>query len=184
MKSKNQPAKGTQTIDVARLHSPHPRIRAADWRSPLVRRLLSEAPYRDGEAVVTDSYKDEAGVETNGGLTLKWVGLGHDVTLCDNTYQAPVLTEFAALGLACILTHLRAKLEITEVTRRGERVDYWLGDKEFVLEVSGTHGGSLETLCKDKTDQLRLNPFEKDGYVCVAEFKSALARLWYCGVSP
>ena len=52
--------------------------------------------------------------------------LREDFTRCVNTYQAPILTEFATLGIACLLTHARLNSQITEVTRRGERVDYWI----------------------------------------------------------
>jgi hypothetical protein len=171
-------------VDIARLHVAHPRIRAADWRSPLVRRLLNKQPYRDGSKLIGDSFRCPEGTESENQLSLTWSGLEEDVALTDNTYQEPVITEFATLGLACILTSRRTGLQITEVTRRGERVDYWLGDKEYVLEVSGTQSGSLEKLYETKAQQLSENPFEKSGYVCVAEYKGLRARLWYCGAKP
>lgn len=96
-----------------------------------------------------------------------------------NTYQDPVITEFATLGLSCILLHERASLEITEVCRRGEKVDYWLGDRELLLEVSGQAAGNLESLRDQKAMQLRANPFEKPGFVCVANYTQRQAYLLY-----
>ena len=38
----------------------------------------------------------------------------------------------------------------------------------------------LEALCETKaTEQLRVNPLGKDGFVCVARFRNPAARLWY-----
>ena len=119
-------------------------------------------------------------VLSNSTIHLTWSGLCEDYDLCMNTYQAPVITEFASLAMACILCKLRAGIEITEVTRRGEKVDYWLGDRELLLEVSGTQSGNVEALCALKArEQLTKNPFRKDGYVCACTFDEPEARLWF-----
>lgn len=162
------------------LHKRHPHIRAEDWRSPLIARLTDEAKYSDGNAELTASYRGKGAVAVDGPLSLSWSGLRDDYDRCINTYQAPVLTEFAALGMACVLVSERAGMEITEVTKRGEKVDYWLGDRELLLEVSGTGSGDLAALCEAKAkDQLQQNPFNKDGFVCVSRFAAPAARLWY-----
>jgi hypothetical protein len=70
-------------------------------------------------------------------------------------------------------------LEITEVTRRGHKADYWLGNREALLEVSGQQEGNLEALCDAKSAQLRANPFGKSGFVCVAIYRHACCRLWF-----
>lgn len=125
------------------------------------------------------SYRDEKGHLSEAEVTLAWSGLESDYTKCIKTYQGATLTEFAALAVACILCHER-NLEITEVTRRGEKVDYWLGERESLLEVSGTRDGDLEQLCDRKaTQQLLRNPFGKAGFVCVARFERPAARLWH-----
>lgn len=99
---------------------------------------------------------------------LVWTGLEKDYNQVINTYQEPVITEFATLGLACILVTRLTGLEITEGTRRGDRADYWLGNKEYLLEVSGQQQGSLDALCTDKAEQLLDNPYSKPDYVrCV-----------------
>ncbi len=167
-------------IRVEILHEAHPRIRAQDWRSPLVAQLIGGARYSDGTGEFLASFRPAGAGATNSSIHLIWAGLGDDYDLCINTYQRPVLTEFAALAVACILCQYRAGLEITEVTRRGEKVDYWLGDRELLLEVSGTQSGNLENLCASKsTEQLQKNPFRKDGYVCVSRFAEPEARLWF-----
>jgi len=164
--------------DVTRLHEHHPRLRAADWRSPLVRRLLDSDRYRDGQKAVETLYRaaenNEAAVS---GCLLHWNGLTEDFRKCTATYQTAVITEFATLGLACILVAHCPGLEITEVTRRGDKADYWLGDKELLLEVSGEQTGSIDEMCAKKAEQLLQNPFGKGGYVCVAVYANASARL-------
>ena len=77
------------------------------------------------------------------------------------------------MGLACGMVAGLAGLEITEVTLRGYRADYWLGDKDLMLEVSGQESGDLATLCDEKSEQLANNPYGKDGYVCVANYLDA-----------
>jgi hypothetical protein len=175
------------TIPVHKLHENHPKIRAADWRSPLVARLTGEATYADGNAVLTDSFRGKNQVLAEGTVPLEWSGLQTDYERCLKTYQANVLTEFAALAIACILLKQRAGLEITEVTRRGSKIDYWIGQRELVLEVSGTQKGDLAALCDKKAgEQLLKNPHKKDGFVCVSRFSTPIARLWFykCPSSP
>jgi hypothetical protein len=168
------------TVPIHQLHEHHPQIRAEDWRSPLVARLTHEATYADGNAVLSDSFRPVDANPADGKLPLTWSGLQTDYERCLKTYQTPVLTEYAALAVACILVNKRAGLEITEVTRRGDKVDYWIGDRQLLLEVSGTQTGDLAALCDSKaTEQILKNPFKKDGFVCVSRFGSPAARLWY-----
>jgi hypothetical protein len=165
--------------DVHTLHLYHPQIRAEDWRSPLTRRLLGCDEYSDGDKVFEDSFRDENSTIKESQIRLRWTGLKDDFGKCIKTYQSPVLTEYATLGLSCILLEKRAKLEVTEVTLRGERADYWLGEKEMLLESSGQQTGNLAQLQTEKAQQLRDNPFEKHGYVCVVNYQSCRAQLWF-----
>jgi hypothetical protein len=133
------------------LHEAHPRIRAKDWRSPLIKRLLPDGKYKDGSCDVADSFRSPAALKpTEQSLTLSWAGLKEDFDQTVRTYQEPVITEFATLGLACMLVAERARFQITEVTRRGEKADYWLDDKRLLLEVSGQQSGNLDDLCSEK----------------------------------
>ena len=145
-----------------------------------MRRLLGSDKYADGSTVLHDSYrKKNAKSAQQSQITLTWTKLRDDFNRCLKTYQVPVITEFATLGLSCVLVEKRAELEFTEVTLRGERADYWLGDKELLLEVSGQQSGDLDQLHAEKAEQLKENPFEKDGYVCVANYETKQAQLWY-----
>jgi hypothetical protein len=135
---------------------------------------------------MADSFRAENTKVVSSQLPLQWAGLKDDFNQCINTYQDPVLTEFATLGLACILLSRHTNFRISEVTRRGERVDYWIGDdkvrKRFVLEVGGQQGGSLESLSTAKTDQLNDNPWGRNGFICVAVYEAYAARLWFCTI--
>lgn len=168
-------------INVHDLHNDHPQIRAEDFRSPLVRRLSGSDKYNDGNREIENEFKNGIGASTRKSkIKLVWSGLKSDHDKCVKTYQIPVLTEFATIGLACILVKQELNQEITEVTRRGERADYWLGNRDQMLEVSGAQTGNLDTLFSEKENQLLSNPFNKDGYVCVAIYDTLESRLIFC----
>lgn len=86
--------------------------------------------------------------------------------------QEHIVTEWAAVGIACVLVPLYAGLRILQVTQLGERFDYWVGDDEheYALEVSGTVAGSLTGRHAAKVRQLRENPYGVDGYVAITRF--------------
>jgi len=158
----------------------HSNLRADDWRSPLVRRLIGCDSYADGPTTITGSYVGQTdSAPSNHAVTMQWSGLASDFGKVIKTYQAPVITEMATLGLACGMISAFTQMEVTEVTRRGEKADYWLGDRELMLEVSGQESGDLAALCEEKSIQLQENPYGKDGFVCVANYSDAKARLWY-----
>jgi hypothetical protein len=168
------------TVRVHELHNDHPQIRAEDFRSPLVRRLSGKDLYSDGDVEIRNQFKNGDGSLINSVIKLVWVGLENDHNKCIKTYQVPVLTELATLGLACILIKQKIGSEITEVTRRGDRADYWLDDRQLMLEVSGMQSGDIEALYRLKEQQLLANPHCKDGYVCVAVYDSLESRLIFC----
>jgi len=167
------------SCDVHLLHEHHPSIRAEDWRSPLVRRLINSDVYADGDCPFENSFREETSIIKENEILLLWTGLKEDFDKCVRTYQSPHITEYATLGLACILLTQNASMEITEVTRRGERADYWIGDKDLLVEISGQQYGNLADLCAEKAKQLLENPFNKSGYVCVAIYSDCQARLWF-----
>jgi hypothetical protein len=170
----------SKTININTMPEAHSNLRADDWRSPLVRRLIGCDTYADGSAIVTCCYAGQAeSTPSNHPVTIQWSGLASDFGKVIKTYQAPVITEMATLGLACGMISAFTQMEVTEVTRRGESADYWLGDRELMLEVSGQESGDLEALCQEKSTQLQDNPYGKDGFVCVANYSDAEARLWY-----
>jgi hypothetical protein len=166
-------------INIHELHENHPQIRAADFRSPLVRRLSQANAYQDGEATMMNSYRDLAGGITERLFQLRWAGLAEDFRRYNNTYQEPVITEHATIGLACIFVDTLLGQEITEVTMRGQKADYWIGDREAMLEVSGQQEGDIESLCEQKSVQLLENPLGFNGYVCVSIYNDSQSRFWY-----
>ena len=158
----------------------HSNLRAEDWRSPLVRRLIGCDNYVDGPTTIMSSYAGQPdSTPSVDAVTMQWSGLASDFGKVIKTYQAPVITEMATLGLACGMISTFTQMEITEVTRRGEKADYWRGDRELMLEVSGQESGDLAALCQEKSTQLQDNPYGKNGFVCVANYSDAEARLWY-----
>jgi hypothetical protein len=183
--AKQKPPKPpAHAVDLAVLHVDHPRISAQDWRSPLVLRVSQKVRYADGTASFTSSFRGEDLQPADTALVFRWKGLRQDFEQRIKTYQEHILTEHATLGLACVLLTRHTDFRISEVCRRGDRVDYWIGDskkrKRFVLEVGGEQGGSLEGLANEKTTQLRGNPWHRAGFICVAVYEGAAARLWFC----
>jgi hypothetical protein len=169
-----------KTININTMPEAHSNLRAVDWQSPLVRRLIGCDNYADGSATITGSYAGKTDSNpSNHAVTLHWSGFASDFGKLIKSYQAPDITEMATLGLSCGMISTFTQLEITEVTRRGERADFWLGDRELMLEVSGQESGDLAALCQEKSVQLQDNPYGKDGFVCVANYSDAEARLWY-----
>jgi hypothetical protein len=166
-------------IEIQAIPKAHPHIRAGDWLSPLVCRLHPDGDYTDGCKTISFSIRPAGGDATGDACDFRWRGMRADYEQVRRTYQEPVITEFATLALACVTVGLFAQMQITEVTRRGDRADYWLGDRELLLEVSGQQDGNLQALHSDKAKQLRENPYEKDGFICVANYTSAKADFWY-----
>lgn len=138
------------------------------------------ATYHDGPRTLTDAYRAPGTDTVSSQLELKWSFGEESVSRYLRTYGKTVVTEHATLCLAAILVEHRASLQITEVINFGGRADYWLGDKELVLEVSGQQEGSLPSLLKSKVKQLRENPYQRDGYVCVANYHTRQAHLSFC----
>lgn len=175
-------------MDLVDLDATQPGVRAGDWRCALVARLLGdcmaggEPPYRDASERMWDHFRSHSHprADEHGECNLSWNGLHAEYDRFVATYQEYRVTEYAAQAVACILLNYRAHLSITEVTRWGERADFWLGDREFLLEVSGIKSGEINSRYKSKVSQLAMNPFGKDGYVCIAEFSQRQARLWFC----
>ncbi len=166
-------------ISVNDLHLTNTEIRAEDFRSPLIRRLCQSDTYQDGQSEVCNCFRNSSGNIIDSTLLLTWSDLAEDYKKCLNTYQIPVITEFATIGLTCILLNHNTGLEITEVTRRGDKADYWVGDREAMVEISGQQDGSITDLCDRKAEQLLENPFGQSGYVCVAIYCKKLSRLWF-----
>jgi hypothetical protein len=97
----------------------------------------------------------------------------------ENTFQRPVLVENGAIVVAGLVLNELHNLQLSRATRRGSRVDYFVGptsgSEHAILEVSGTDSGALPALLQRKRTQLhashfRKPPFCKPGYVSVTRF--------------
>lgn len=89
--------------------------------------------------------------------------------------QERVLTEWAALGVACVLLPALCGVRIVSVAAEGERFDYRVSDgiTEWGLEISGTmteESGELRERLRLKIRQLNDNPYGMMGYVVVVGF--------------
>jgi hypothetical protein len=100
------------------------------------------------------------------------------------TLQRPDFIEYGAIVLAGLVLSATEGLMITRVTRRGSRVDYFVGrqpgDQEAILEVGGTDSGSLASLRGSKQAQLRESfyagpPLSLPGYVSATRFAQPAA---------
>jgi hypothetical protein len=100
------------------------------------------------------------------------------------SFQRPVVVEYGAVVLSGLLLSQVHSLQLTRVTCRGSRVDYFVGrapqNDEGVIEVGGTDSDELSAVLARKTTQLRESPylrppFSKPGYVGVVRFASRAA---------
>lgn len=89
-----------------------------------------------------------------------------------------IVTQFAAYGLAFVLVAQYTPWQILSRSKRGERFDFWMGERgerQWGLEVSGIMTGSLNSLHVEKQQQLLDNPYGVGGYVVVVRFADAQA---------
>jgi hypothetical protein len=71
-----------------------------------------------------------------------------------------------------------AQQNISEVTLRGSKADYFVEGRKYLLEISGTESAEhLTSRHTEKVRQLQANPFGKDGYVFVCCFSNQQAKL-------
>jgi hypothetical protein len=91
--------------------------------------------------------------------------------------QEGTLTEWAALGVACVIVPQYLGLRIEDVATEGDRFDYWLtdGTRDYGLEVSGTMTEDVEARHREKVRQLRANPHGVDGFVIAVGFSTRTA---------
>jgi hypothetical protein len=94
---------------------------------------------------------------------------------------ATTVTEWAALGIACVVLWRYAGARLSEVTLFGDRFDYWVnrGDERLGLEVSGTVDEDVRARHRDKVRQWRANPYQADGFVVVVGFNARQAIFSY-----
>ncbi len=108
-----------------------------------------------------------------------------------DTLEREDFVEKGAIVMAGVVLSRFEKKQITRVTKRGTRVDYFVGegqqDFRWILEVSGTDEGEIESLLSRKRKQLeaspyRLPPHSQDGIVSVTRF--APHAVTFCNSVP
>ncbi|MCI0690894.1 hypothetical protein L0337_02690 [candidate division KSB1 bacterium] len=93
------------------------------------------------------------------------------------TLQREAIVEYAAVAAAFLIVTNLAQGNITEVTMRGSKADYFLDGRRYLLEISGTENAEhLTSRHSEKVRQLLANPFGKDGYVFVCCFSNQRAK--------
>jgi len=86
--------------------------------------------------------------------------------------QEHIVTEWAALAMACVVLAKYTPLRLRAVALQGDSFDYWVtdGQRDYGLEVSGTLEEDLEGRHREKVRQLLANPYRADGYVVAVRF--------------
>lgn len=94
------------------------------------------------------------------------------------TLQRESIVEYAAVATAFLIMTNLAQKNISEVTLRGSKADYFVEGRKHLLEISGTESAEhLASRHGEKVRQLQANPFGKDGYVFVCCFSNQQAKL-------
>jgi hypothetical protein len=105
-------------------------------------------------------------------LRLSWAA--ESVPVRPLAVQENVLTEWAALAVACVVLSKYTAMRIREVAVQGDSFDYWVtdGQRDYGLEVSGTLEEDIEKRHREKVQQLLANPYRADGYAIAVRFAS------------
>lgn len=86
--------------------------------------------------------------------------------------QDHIITEWAALAMACVVLAKYTPLRLRAVALQGDRFDYWVtdGQSDYGLEISGTLEEGIEGRHGEKVRQLLANPYRIDGYALTVRF--------------
>lgn len=118
---------------------------------------------------------------TTGEITVEFDWLAETFPACHRlfqTLQRESIVEYAAIALAFLLMTNLVQKEIVEVSLRGSRADYFVDQRNYMLEISGTESAAhLTSRHTEKVRQLLANPFGRDGYVFVCCFSNQRAKL-------
>jgi hypothetical protein len=114
--------------------------------------------------------------QANGEITVEFDWLAETFPDCQRifrTLQREAVVEYAAVAAAFLIVTNLAQRNIAEVTLRGDKADYFLDGRKYLLEISGTENAEhLASRHNEKVRQLQANPFGKDGYVFVCCFSN------------
>jgi hypothetical protein len=118
--------------------------------------------------------------QSNGEITVEFDWLAETFPGCQRifqTLQREIIVEYAAVAAAFLMVTNLAQRNITEVTMRGSKADYFLDGRKYLLEISGRENAEyFASRHSEKVRQLQANPFGKDGYVFVCCFSNQKAK--------
>jgi len=83
------------------------------------------------------------------------------------------LVEYAAIAVAFLLFPKVVNLSGFEVADAGERADYWIDGRRYMIEISGTENQNRDRVSqrqREKIEQLLSNPSKQNGFVVVCSF--------------
>lgn len=130
--------------------------------------------------VICENIVSDVLPETNGEIMVEFDWRAETFPECQRlfrTLQREAIVEYAAIAAAFLIVTNLAQRNITEVTLRGDKADYFLDGRKYLLEVSGTENAEqLGSRHAEKARQLQANPFKKNGYVFVCCFSNQKAR--------
>jgi len=88
-------------------------------------------------------------------------------------HQPKNLVEYAAIAVAFLLFPKVVNLSGFEVADAGERADYWIDGRRYMIEISGTENQNRDRVSqrqREKIEQLLSNPSKQNGFVVVCSF--------------
>ncbi len=119
--------------------------------------------------------------QTKGEISVAFDWLAETFPDCQRlfqTLQRENIVEYAAVAKAFLLMANLVQKNISEVTLRGSKADYFVEGREYLLEISGTENAEqFASRYGEKVRQLLANPFGKGGYVFVCCFSNQRAKL-------
>jgi hypothetical protein len=163
---------GTDTYQLEAIAADHPL--AVEVFVPSIARLRAAAELNAAVLAIRTQMAGEASA-TQHALRLSW--FADSAVDTPFAVQEHVVTEWAALGVACVVLARYSTLRLRAVTVRGDRFDYWVSDgrRDYGLEVSGTISGGLESRHREKVSQLLENPYRVDGFAIAVGFSPPAA---------
>ena len=140
---------------------------------PFVVARLQSTPEANGAELAVRIAAEGAAEETSVLVRIEWDAKSHSSR--GSAIQDRVVTEWAALGVACALLPELLGVVIVSVAMAGDSFDYRVSDgvHEWGLEVGGTMAeaeGVLRDRLRLKVRQLHDNPYGIMGYVVVTGF--------------
>lgn len=158
----------------------HPGIATKYFEEPTACAMLkySGSPYNLIVDCTNNSYAKCGMVETN--INVFFDENKYECATLWNSLEHHRVIEFAAIGIALLLFPTIVEGKVTQVCKRGEKLDFYVNGNQFMLEVAGrTTTGDIFSTHKVKVKQAKDNPDEKNFFVFVCSFPERRAIFSY-----